>query len=81
MAFALPLAWPWRALLVYLWLGSPFIFLPWIPSTIRMRIGAPLPPDMLFDGAADDAPLGRALVLVEAAVQALVQAAGSPVGR
>lgn len=73
---AVPLAWPWRALGVYLWLGSPFIFLPWIPWTIRMRIGAPLPPEMLVDGATDDAQLGRALMLVEAAVQALVEGGG-----
>ncbi len=74
---ALPLAWPWRAALAYLWLGSPFIFIPWVPWTIRMRIGLPMPPDALFGGVADDAQLGNALSRVEQAVQALV----GPVGR
>ena len=81
IALALPLAWPWRVLVGFLWLGSPFIFLPWIPSTIRMGIGAPLPPEVLFEGVDDEAQLGRALELVETAVQTLVQAAAAPVRR
>lgn len=75
-----PLAWPWRVVLAYLWLGSPFIFIPWIPWTIRMRIGVPMPPDALFDGVADDAQLGNALRRVERAVQALVESVDEDIG-
>jgi 1-acyl-sn-glycerol-3-phosphate acyltransferase len=70
-----PLAWPVRAVLAVLWLGSPLVFLPWVPWTIRMRIGVPIPAADLFadrsgnEGAGD---LQAALARVEAAVQAQV---------
>jgi 1-acyl-sn-glycerol-3-phosphate acyltransferase len=70
-----PLAWPARVALAVLWLGSPLVFLPWIPWTVRMRIGAPIPAADLFadrsgnEGAGD---LQAALARVEAAVQAQV---------
>jgi hypothetical protein len=54
-----------------MWLQSPFIFLPVVPSTIRMRIGEPIAPEELFDGGDDDA-LRRALARVQAEVQRLV---------
>jgi 1-acyl-sn-glycerol-3-phosphate acyltransferase len=63
---------PWlRAALVWLWLGSPITFLPWVPWTLRMRVGAPLAPAELFAGGDDELPL--ALARVEGAVRALVR--------
>jgi 1-acyl-sn-glycerol-3-phosphate acyltransferase len=68
-----PGTWPFRAALCWLWLGSALSFVPWIPWTIRMRIGAPIAANELFPGEArDDEELRRALPRVEAAVQALV---------
>ncbi len=64
-----------RALLVWLWLGSPLVFLPWVPWTLRLRIGAPIAAADLFPAAlcdGTDADLKRALARVQAAVQALV---------
>jgi 1-acyl-sn-glycerol-3-phosphate acyltransferase len=55
---------PWRALAAWAWLPSPFVFLPWVPWKIRMRIGAPL---------RVGADPRRELARVEAAVQALVR--------
>ncbi len=75
IAALVPVAWPIRAALVWLWLGSPLVFLAWVPWTIRMRIGTPIPAATLFPGgdeSADEAELARALARVEAAVQALV---------
>lgn len=63
-----------KLLLGFLWLGSPLVFLSWVPVTLRFRIGAPLPPEALFDGPEDDAVLREALAKVEAAVQAQVDA-------
>lgn len=73
LAFA-PVSWPLRAALTWLWLGSALTFLPWIPWTLRMRIGAPITAADLFPAEArdGDAHLRRALGRVEAAVQALV---------
>lgn len=61
-----------RVLLAWMWLASPFIFLPWVPWTIRMQIGVPIEPNELFGpGEPDlDAALGR----VEAEIGALVRA-------
>lgn len=69
-ALLLAPAWslPLRLAATWAWLSSPFIFTPIVPTTIRMRIGAPLEPSTLF--ASDD--LGDALRRVEAAVQAQV---------
>lgn len=64
--------WPIRVGLTWLWLGSPLTFLPWIPWTLRMRIGAPIPASELFPGAGTDDELRRALPRVQAAVQGLV---------
>jgi len=70
-----PLSPPLRALAVWLWLGSPFAFTPWVPWTLRLRIGAPIASTDLFPpetsrGTDDD--LRLALPRVQAAVQALV---------
>ncbi len=70
-----PAAWPVRAALVWLWLGSPFTFFAWVPWTIRMRIGAPIEAAALFPAGAaapDDGDLEGALAHVQSAVQALV---------
>lgn len=70
LAAWLPFAWPWRALAVWLWLGSPLTFLPWLPWTLRLHIGAPLPVDVSPQA---DSP--AALTAVERAVAAAVHAA------
>lgn len=59
-----------------LWVGSPLSFTPWIPWTLRYRIGAPIPASELFPGGAtgSDDELRAALTRVEGAVQALVRA-------
>ncbi len=67
-----PGSWLLRAGLCWLWLGSPLTFFPWIPWTLRLRIGAPMAASELFAGEGTDDELGRALPRVEAAVQALV---------
>ena len=66
--FLLPIHWTVQALLIWLWLCSPFVFLPIIPWTLRFRIGPALSPEELF---ADD-DLEAALERVEGAVQDLV---------
>jgi 1-acyl-sn-glycerol-3-phosphate acyltransferase len=72
-----PLPWPAKIVLIWLWLGTPLVFLPWIPWTIRMRIGAPLEASSL-SGPGDTTPsedgLRAALHRVERAVQTLVDA-------
>jgi 1-acyl-sn-glycerol-3-phosphate acyltransferase len=52
--FAFGPVWTWwtTAAHALAWLGLPLSQLPWIPWTIRMRIGAPLHPDELFRGDA-----------------------------
>jgi 1-acyl-sn-glycerol-3-phosphate acyltransferase len=70
LALALPGLGAWRFLVAALWLGSPLALLPWVPLTIRFRIGPPLAASALF--ADDDASLAAARDRVEAAVQALV---------
>lgn len=68
-------AWPLgaRVLSIWLWLGSPLVYLPVLPARIRFRIGAPLEPAAIF-GADRDAALPDALARVQGAVQALVDA-------
>ena len=67
-----PVSWPVRAMLIGLWLGSPLTFFPWVPWTLRMRIGDPIPAGELFAGDGGDEQLRRALVKVEAEIQSLV---------
>lgn len=64
-----PLATEWRALIAWLWLGSPLVFLPILPWRITMTIGAPIEPGQLF---ADSGDLPGALKQVEQAVEQLV---------
>ena len=68
-----PAAWPVRLALVWLWLGSPLTFLPWIPWTVRLRVGSPIPASDLFAGTGSDRELPGALARVESAVQRLVE--------
>ncbi len=69
--WGLPLAWPWRALTIWWWLGSPLVFLPWVPWTLRFRIGEPLSAEELFGEEPSDEVLPRALARVESAVAVL----------
>jgi 1-acyl-sn-glycerol-3-phosphate acyltransferase len=76
---ALPVAAAARAALLGLWLASPLVFLPFVPWTIRFRVGPPIEADALFgDDTRDDArretddALEDALDRVQRAVQALV---------
>lgn len=65
---------PWvRALVAFLWLGSPLAFSPWIPATIRMRIGPRVEADALFSRDAGDDPKGDDLVAALARVEREVQ--------
>lgn len=72
---AVPASWPVRALLCWLWLASPITFLPWIPWTLRFRIGAPISPAALFGSAVpeDEHALSVALDRVQSAVLALTR--------
>jgi hypothetical protein len=70
-----PTAWPWRALLAWAWAASPLAMVSWLPTRIAIRIGEPIPPEVLFGERSekpDDATLKRALGDVEAAVQRLI---------
>jgi len=59
----------------FVWLGSPLTFAPWIPWTLRYRIGAPIPANELFPAHAanDEETLRAALTRVEDAVRTLVR--------
>jgi 1-acyl-sn-glycerol-3-phosphate acyltransferase len=35
---------PWRFLLAWAWMASPFALIPWVPWPIRIAIGAPIEP-------------------------------------
>ena len=61
----------WRWPLAWAWLSSVPMFFPWVPWTIRFRVGPPMLPESLF--ASGDLSAARARV--EAEVQALVDAA------
>jgi len=78
LAIASLLPW-WLALaLAWLFAASPLASLPWIPWSIRMRVGEPISAAELFPDATD-VTLARACERVQGAVQALV--APSPRGR
>ncbi len=63
------LGWPAAIGLMWLWMASLLSFLPWVPTTIRYRVGAPIEPEQLF---VDD-DLERAHDLVRGRVQTLVE--------
>jgi 1-acyl-sn-glycerol-3-phosphate acyltransferase len=83
IALLAPWSWPVRAVLVWVWLGSPFVLSPWLPWTIHMRIGKPIAAEELFavqslgTRQGHDEELPRALARVEGAVQSLVSPGGS----
>jgi 1-acyl-sn-glycerol-3-phosphate acyltransferase len=62
----------WRFLVAFLALSSPLALLPWVPWTIRGRIGKPISYEELFPTLQDDA-LGDALSRVEDAVRVLTK--------
>lgn len=35
---------PWRFLLAWAWMASPFALIPWVPWPVRITIGAPIEP-------------------------------------
>ncbi len=78
--FWVPLGWGWRIAIAWAWIASPFSMLPWLPATIRFRIGAPVEPERLFGqrhaivDAHEAADVQRALPVIEARVQELVSA-------
>jgi hypothetical protein len=66
-----PLAWPWRIAMAWAFAASPLALVAWLPTRIRIRVGAPLRPETLFgarDELSSDEALKRALALVEDAV-------------
>jgi 1-acyl-sn-glycerol-3-phosphate acyltransferase len=67
LAFALPSLGPWRFALAYAWAASPFALVPWVPSSIRARVGAPIPATDL------DGDLAAAASRVQREVQELVR--------
>jgi len=67
-----PLGLEWQLLLTWVWLGSPLVFMPIVPWSIRLRIGKPLEPQELFATGADQ-ELVDALGQVEREVELLVK--------
>jgi 1-acyl-sn-glycerol-3-phosphate acyltransferase len=67
-----------RILVAWFWLGTPLTLLPWIPWTIRMRVGAPIPSSELFRGEDSEQQLQAAGETVQSAVQSLVDGLGEP---
>lgn len=68
LVVALPSLGPWRWLLAGVWLTSPLALIPWVPWSIRIRIGESISPEELFGSQRD---LGEALARVEGAVRDL----------
>ena len=67
---------PWplgvRALSIWLWLGSPLVFLPIVPWRVRFAVGAPLDLTWSEGPEAEDAEVARAQPKVQAELQRLV---------
>lgn len=63
-----------RVALAGAWLGSPLIFLPVFPATLRFKVGAPMSPDELF-GPDGERSLDEARDEVQRIVQRLVDEA------
>jgi len=68
-----PLGLEWRMLLTWVWLGSPLVFMPIIPWSIRLSIGKPLEPRDLF-GNESNTELHAALQRVQGDVEQLIAA-------
>lgn len=70
-----PLSLEWRLLLTWVWLGSPPVFMPIIPWSIRLNIGQPLEPHDLFgDGDGEEHELQGALQRVQSEVERVMTA-------
>lgn len=69
----LPTSPPLRLLAIWLWLGSPFTFLPIFPATLHFRVGVPIEPHELFGTREAPRTLRSALHVVQSAVQVLVR--------
>lgn len=68
---ASPMPWPLSLALTWLWLGTPLVFLPIVPWSVRFRVGPPLPiAGLVPAGAPAEAALAEARARVEAAVAA-----------
>lgn len=63
----LPLELWTRALIAWAWMASPLVFLPWIPSKIRFRIGKRIDPNALAETSLDEA-----LEDIESEIEALI---------
>lgn len=75
-----PVSWPARISLAWLWAASPLALASWFPARITIRVGTPLAPDELFGDRSvpeDDVTLARALERVEAAVQSVLTPNGA----
>jgi 1-acyl-sn-glycerol-3-phosphate acyltransferase len=71
--FGAQLSLGWRIGLSWACAACPLSLLPWIPATIRLRLGDPIPNEVLFrEGASDDEQLTEAYDRVVAAVQKLI---------
>ena len=68
----LPLSVPLRLVLMWLWLGSPLVFLPIVPWRVRFAVGAPLDLTWSEGPEAEDAEVARAQPKVQAELQRLV---------
>jgi 1-acyl-sn-glycerol-3-phosphate acyltransferase len=73
LALTLPLGPLGTGLALWLWLGSPFIFLPVVPATLRLRIGPPLTLEELFSDGPGEEALPAARARVEQALEALIR--------
>lgn len=71
--FGQPLGVAWMIGLSWAWIACPLSLLPWIPATIRLKIGDPIPHRVLFpESTANDEQLEDAYERVVAAVQSLI---------
>lgn len=73
----LPLSVPLRLVLMWLWLGSPLVFLPIVPWRLRFAVGPPLELAWSEAPEAEDADVARALPQVQAELQRLVDGLAS----
>lgn len=71
LALGPTLGWTLAGILAALWFVLPINQIPWVPWTVRIRIGAPIAPDELFTGDAEGS-LDAAYERVHAAVEDLV---------
>lgn len=75
IALFVPLPWFLRVLLATCWVASPLALFPWLPVRVRIQVGEPIAPELLFGARedSDDAALDRALRVVESAITKALQ--------